>query len=279
MTLTATFTPTDAKSYKSLTVSTPLTVTQAVPVISWASPAAIGQGVALSAAQLNATANVAGTFAYTPAAGTVLPVGSTTLQVVFTPQDATDYRTVAGSASLNVTPIAVSTPVIAWATPNAITAGTPLSASQLNATANVAGTFQYSPPAGTILAAGVNGLQVTFLPSDSVHYSSATASVLLKVSTVAAPSSNLAVLYPSVGSTVSGTVAVQGYVNLPLDPAGSYLIVDGQAHDQHRVTQAPYLYTLDTTALTNGPHTLQIWAHDIGNNTTLSGQVQIYVAN
>ena len=279
VTLTTTFTPTDATSYKSVTASVPLSIKQAVPVISWAAPGAIGQGTALSTAQLNATANVAGTFAYTPMAGDTLAVGTTTLQVVFTPQDTADYRIVAGSATLVVTPTAVSKPVITWTTPNAIPTGTPLSATQLNATANVAGTFQYSPAAGTILAAGVNGLQVTFTPSDSLHYSSAAALVLLTVTAVTAPSGNLAILYPGVGSTVSRTIAVQGYVNLPLDPAGSYLIVDGQADDQHRVTQAPYLYTLDTTALANGPHTLQLWAHDIGNNTTLSGKVQIYVEN
>ena len=278
-TLTATFTPTDLVNYKRVAASVLLSVTQAVPVISWATPGSIGQGTALSALQLDATANVAGKFAYTPSAGTVLAVGRTTLQAVFTPQDATDYRTTAGSATLTVTSIAQATPVLAWATPSAITAGTPLSATQLNATANVAGTFQYSPAAGTILPAGVNGLQVTFTPSDSVHYSSATASVLLTVAAAAVPNSNLAILSPTAGSRISGVVAVQGYVNLPLDPAGSYLIVDGQAHDQHRVTQAPYLYTLDTTTLINGSHTLQLWAHDVGNNTTLSGIVQIYVAN
>ena len=42
-----------------------------MPTITWASPASIVYGTALSAAQLDATANVAGTFAYSPAAGTV----------------------------------------------------------------------------------------------------------------------------------------------------------------------------------------------------------------
>ena len=44
--------------------------------------------------QLDATAGgVAGSFAYTPAAGTVLGVGSQTLSVTFTPSDTTDYNT------------------------------------------------------------------------------------------------------------------------------------------------------------------------------------------
>ena len=41
-----------------------------------------------------------------------------------------------------------TTPIITWATPAAITAGTPLSGTQLNATASVAGTFTYAPPRG-----------------------------------------------------------------------------------------------------------------------------------
>ena len=39
-------------------------------------PATISYGIALSSTQLNATANVAGTFTYLPAAGTVLKAGT-----------------------------------------------------------------------------------------------------------------------------------------------------------------------------------------------------------
>ena len=49
---------------------------QATPTITWASPAGITYGTALSAAQLDATASVPGTFTYSPAAGTVLKAGT-----------------------------------------------------------------------------------------------------------------------------------------------------------------------------------------------------------
>ncbi len=62
------------------------------------------------------------------------------------------------------------TPVVTWNTPAAVSAGTPLGAAQLNATASVAGTFRYSPAAGTILAAGVHTLTVDFMPGDSANY-------------------------------------------------------------------------------------------------------------
>jgi hypothetical protein len=74
-----------------------------------------------------------------------------------------------------------STPLLTWPAPTAITYGTPLSASQLNATASVPGTFVYSPANGTVLNAGSNLLSAVFSPTDSVHYTSATGAVGLIV--------------------------------------------------------------------------------------------------
>ena len=55
------------------------------------------------AAQLDATANVQGSFAYSPAAGTVLGVGVHTLSVVFTPNDTVDYSSVTETTAITVT--------------------------------------------------------------------------------------------------------------------------------------------------------------------------------
>ena len=76
-------------------------------VITWANPGSISYGTALSTAQLNATANVAGTFTYTPASGTVLPVGTHTLSVAFTPNDTVNYK--GQSATTTVTVILTDT--------------------------------------------------------------------------------------------------------------------------------------------------------------------------
>ena len=58
------------------------------PVISWENPADITYGTLLSTIQLNATADVSGTFIYTPAIGTKLNEGANqVLKVVFTPTD------------------------------------------------------------------------------------------------------------------------------------------------------------------------------------------------
>ncbi len=158
--------------------STPAKTT---PTVTWATLAAITYGIALSATQLNASASAPGTFVYTPPAGTVLASGSQTLSVVFTPSDTTRYNSATASVTVVVNPVAKVTPTITWAAPAAITYGTALSATQLNATANVPGNFVYSPAAGSIPAAGTQTSNVTFTPTDTVNYNNASASVQLQV--------------------------------------------------------------------------------------------------
>ena len=226
-----------------------VTIQKAAAVLGWSQPGAIIYGAPLGAAELNATANVAGTFTYSPAAGTVLNAGaSQTLAATFTPADAANYNggtvnttidvskatatvtatggtftydgqphpatgvvTGVGEAALgtptftynggaappltagayevvatypgsaNYEPasattaivILQATPILDWTLPQAIVYGTPLGAAQLNATANVAGTFTYSPAAGTVLNAGAaQVLTATFTPADP-NYSGA----------------------------------------------------------------------------------------------------------
>jgi YVTN family beta-propeller protein len=148
------------------------------PVITWSTPADITWPTALGPAQLNATASVAGTFVYTPPAGTVLEPGVQTLLVVFTPVDTIHYRS--ASATVFIT-VKQATPVINWPTPAAIMYPAPLTSTQLNATASVPGTFVYSPPAGTVLGVGTHVLHVTFTPADLKHYVETYASVVINV--------------------------------------------------------------------------------------------------
>jgi gliding motility-associated-like protein len=157
-------------NYSFTYVNGTLTIIKATPVVSWSNPSAITYGTALSATQLNATANVAGTMNYTPALGLVLGAGSQTLRVDFTPTDATNYNSVSNTTVTLL--INKATPVITWNTPAPITYGTALSAIQLNATANVAGTLTYTPASGTVLAAGSQTLRVDFTPTDGANYNS-----------------------------------------------------------------------------------------------------------
>src|SRR5262249_27472726 len=136
--------------------------------------------IALSATQLNATANVPGTFAYAPTLGTILNAAAAqTLSVTFTPTDTAQYATTTTSVPITVRK---ATPVITWANPADIMYGTPVGATQLNATANVEGTFVYSPAAGTVLMAGAaRNLSVAFTPANTTNYTGAGASVSITV--------------------------------------------------------------------------------------------------
>jgi len=151
------------------------------PVITWANPADISYGTLLSATQLNATADVSGTFVYTPAIGTTLTTGtSQDLKVSFTPTDAANYNPASKSVKINV--VSKKDPVITWANPADISFGTLLSATQLNATADVAGTFLYTPASGTKLDPGANqNLKVDFTPSDFANYNAISKTVTINV--------------------------------------------------------------------------------------------------
>ncbi len=87
-----------------------------------------------------------------------------------------------------ISSLALETPVITWTHPADIVYGTPLGSAQLNATASVAGTFNYSPPPGTVLNVGSNHvLSVRFAPADAERYGPAEASVRLNVRPAPAP--------------------------------------------------------------------------------------------
>jgi hypothetical protein len=80
-----------------------LNIAKATPIVTWSNPADITYGTALGGSQLNATANVPGQFAYSPAAGTVLGAGNNqTLSANFTPTDTTNFNNASGSVSINV---------------------------------------------------------------------------------------------------------------------------------------------------------------------------------
>ena len=79
-----------------------VTVGQVIPIITWAKPSPILYGTPLGSGQLDATANVVGSFAYSPTNSTVLNVGTNALSVIFTPTDTNDYSSVTDSVSLVV---------------------------------------------------------------------------------------------------------------------------------------------------------------------------------
>jgi hypothetical protein len=231
--LSVTFTPTDSTDYFSATFTVQLTVNKATPAITWATPAAIPYGTALSATQLNANSTVAGTFVYTPAAGVVLGVGPQTLSVTLTPNDSADYTAATGYITLVVNKGA---PAITWATPAAISYGTALSATQLDASSLAAGTFVYTPAAGVVLGVGTQTLTVTLTPTDGTDYNTATSTVQLVVNALTQTISFTApspVTYGSAPITLSATGGTSGnpitfsILSGPGSITGSTLTING----------------------------------------------------
>ncbi|MEY4688203.1 MAG: hypothetical protein RIR76_2226, partial [Verrucomicrobiota bacterium] len=89
-------------------------VAKTVPVIDWSPTGPIVYGTALGNGQLNAVAktpegaNLPGSFAYTPASGTVLIAGEQTLSVTFTPNDGVQYAPATVTKTLTVSPKALA---------------------------------------------------------------------------------------------------------------------------------------------------------------------------
>jgi len=148
-------------------------------VITWENPAELVVGLPLTEAQLNATANVPGTFVFTPALGTILSMGNNQeLKAEFTPTDG-KYSGLSKTVAINIVDKYI--PVITWEDPAVLALGTPLSEEQLNATANVPGTFVYTPALGTVLPLGENQeLKVDFTPSVPT-YQATSKTVLINV--------------------------------------------------------------------------------------------------
>lgn len=118
-----------------------------------------------------------------------------------------NYNPASGQVAIT---IAQATPVLSWPQPAPVVAGTLLTATQLNATANVAGTFVYSPPLGTVLNE-TQQLSVAFTPADTLNYTGATAAVTMTVQ----PNTGVAIVNPGpqtdmVGDDVRLRIRVTG---------------------------------------------------------------------
>jgi hypothetical protein len=176
-------------SYNAVSGSVTINVLKATPTIIWPTPADITYGTPLSATQLDATASfggvsVPGHLTYATPLGSVLSAGAgQVLSVTFTPDDTTDFNPATAAATINVSK---ATPVLTWANPSALPYGTPLGASQLDASASfqgvaLAGTFAYSPGMGAVLHAGGQVLSATFTPTDSSDFNPVTVTAMINV--------------------------------------------------------------------------------------------------
>ena len=115
-------------NYTITTTPGTLTVAAANAIITWV-PSTVTYGSAtIGAGSLIATSSVPGSFTYSPAAGTVLNVGSTPIIATFTPTDTKNYTTQSVTATVTVTPavltVTASNATRTYNTPNPSFTGT-----------------------------------------------------------------------------------------------------------------------------------------------------------
>jgi len=251
-----TFTPADSVDYITVTTTVQISVTKGAPTtITWPTPAEITYGTPLSDVELNATASEPGTFGYTPSVGEVLTPGTHTLTVVFTP---TDTNFPASEASVPLV-VQKASPVITWPPPSPIPCGTSLSEVELNATASVGGTFEYSPGAGSVPRAGIQTLSVVFTPNEGSKYTSAQATVKLTV-TKAKP----VITWTTPAPITYGTPLSEAEFNATASVPGSFSFTPAKG-----------------TVLTTGTQTLEavFTPQDIANYDTAHASVPLVVTS
>jgi hypothetical protein len=226
-----------------------LTVTPATPTITWPNPTDVVYGTALSNTQLDASTGVPGAYNYTPAAGTILKTGKgQILSVTFTPTDTVDYTTAAATALINVLQ---ATPNITWPNPADIVYGTPLSSAQLDATANVLGTFTYTPAPGTILGTGSNqALGVGFAPADTTDYTAASFTAHINVEKAQPSFSQLAASQSITYGRAAISLAGQLTASMAI-PTGEHVWITVGSVSSHATVQSDgsFTATIATNAL------------------------------
>jgi sugar lactone lactonase YvrE len=181
--------------------------------------------------------------------------------------------------------VARATPTISWAMPSTITYGTALG-SALDAAATlsgtpIAGTYSYTATVtggastgvtnATILPAGSYSLSVTFVPTDTTHYTTATGSTTLIVAK-ATPVLSIA------GS--AGTLLLDNPVTFTATltssagtPTGSVSFLDGSTA-LGASTLSSGVATFTTTGLTTGSHTIAaVYAGDSNFSSATSASL------
>ena len=175
-----TFTPTDAANYSTVTTEISVTVNKPAPNIT-SNPvaSAITFGQKLSDSSLSGgTSSVTGIFAFANPNATP-STGISSQSVTFTPNDSINYSSTTVDISVTVnksTPSITNNP-----TASAITYGQKLSESTLSSgSASTPGTFAFSNP-NTVPSAGSASQSVTFIPTDSTNYNTATTNITVTV--------------------------------------------------------------------------------------------------
>jgi len=165
--LMATFVPEESEYYREAKATVTMIVARATPDARWKQPPDIVYGTPVGSEHFAIEAKVPGSFEFSAEAGEVLCAGRHTLIAYFAPDDVANYSDTEFEATLT---IAKSTPTLNWNKTAQIVYGTPLSDSQLNAEASIAGAIEYTPGPGNVLPAGQHTITARFTPADPNNY-------------------------------------------------------------------------------------------------------------
>jgi hypothetical protein len=257
--ITATLVDPNSKLANYTVTNTPatLTITKAATTITWATPAAITSGTALSATQLNASSSVAGTFVYTPAMGAVLGTGPQTLSVTMNPTDSTDYNTATATVQLTVN---TNAQTISFAALSPVTYGTaPIT---LSATGGASGNpivFSIGSGPGTITGntLTINGAGMVVVAANQAGNATYTAATQVTQSIVVNPALSAIAMASNTGTVLAqNAVMLTATVSSPAGvPTGTVSFLDGTS-PLGLGTLSNGVATLTTSSLAVGTHSI-----------------------
>ncbi|MGC8991447.1 MAG: MBG domain-containing protein, partial [Verrucomicrobiia bacterium] len=247
----------------------------AAPIV-WATPADITYGTPLGPTQLNASSTVQGTFAYDPPAGTVLPAGTHTLSVTFTPVDTVNYTPSTKQVTINVlkAPLTITAdnktkaygaalPTLTASYSGFVNGDTP---SSLDTPVTLSTTATAASPVGTyaITASGASDANYTisFVNGTLTITKAQTSGVLVSSANPALPAQSVTFTF-SASAVAPGAGTVTGSVTL---------FVDGAPFASGSLSGGSVSFA--TAALTHGSHVISAEyagsANFFGTSATLS---------
>jgi hypothetical protein len=199
------------------------------------------------------TADVSGTFSFTIPSTIPVNMGPANQTVTFTPTDTTNYNTTSTSALVTVVRAIPTIITGIYALP--ITLGQALTSSKIYGTArnradkDISGTFAFVESTA-VLPVGNSSKNVTFTPTDDIHYTTSTGPVLITIT-------------PPIPCFIAGTkiLTSTGYKAVE-----SLTVTDSiQTSDGRHVTFKGYRTTIKATSLETAPYTIP--ANTFGTNS------------
>ncbi len=194
------------------------------------------------------------------------------------PSDST-YPTVSVTAPIAGSTISTTVNLTANASDNVAIAGVQFRVDGINSGAEDT-SAPYSVPLNPVsLSNGIHS--ITAVARDTSGNQTTSGAVSVTVSNVVAQDTTdpvVSITAPAAGSTISGSAILTANATDNVAVAGVQFHVDGVNRGSEDLA-APYSYSLDTSTLSNGSHTVSAIARDAAGNSTTALPVTVTVSN